>query len=58
MGTQDQGGGLRRRKGWIGMCWGYRDYMRKVDYTKIKWDDKSLCKEEYKDKMGKTIQKW
>ena len=58
MGTQDQGGGLRRRKGWIGYALGWKEYMRKVDYTKIKWDDKSLCKEEYKDKMGKTIQKW
>lgn len=62
MGTQDAGGGLRKRKGWIGMCWGYRDYMKKVVYSglwdKMDWTNGEKPKSETKDKMGKIIQKW
>lgn len=58
MSTQDQGGGMRRRKGWFGFVHGYSDYIKKVDWDTIKWDDEPKCKEEYRDKMGKIIQKW
>ena len=59
MGTQDQGGGLRRQKGWYGFVHGYKDWLKKApEWDEIKWDENPKCKEQTIDKMGKIIQKW
>jgi hypothetical protein len=62
MSTQDQGGGLRRMKGWIGYVWNYPDWQEKVVlgglWDNMDWTNGEKPKEEIKDKMGKIIQKW
>ena len=58
MSTQDQGGGLRKIKGWYGYVHGYASYIKNTDWKAIKWDKESQCKEESRDHMGKIIQKW
>jgi hypothetical protein len=59
MGDQDNKGGLRRQKGWIGFVWGYKDFLEKApEWDEIKWDKKSKCKEETVSPTGKIIQKW
>ena len=59
MGTQDKANGLSKRKGWYGFVHGYKDFLKNApEWDEIKWDEKSKCKEETRDTMGKIIQKW
>lgn len=56
-----QRGGLRRRKGWKGFVWGYKDWVRAAEeegrWDAINWSGDSGAKEIIKD-GNKTIYKY